>query len=364
MATFNSLFPTFLSKCADLHTLLLSVAFALFVTGIIVTVHHGCTRKAMLNLLLRIMVLTALLVFLPQWGNTMQSLLQNAVLSGLGVDPGEVHNQYVQLLETRASDRVDDPDASDTPWWNVFGRIRAVTIEVFITVLLWAVGCVASFLIWWAYIFQKIILNLGYALSPILIGFMALPALRHIGTRYLLNLVGVLLWPLGWAVAALVTQGLLDFMTDQSFLITGERAKYAFQNLIGLNVLAFWIIFSTFAAPLIIQRVITSGMLPGGELLAGATRAAIQTAQATTGGIAGTAHRGALVAAAAGGTAGVLTLMSAASQTGHAGAIINTAAGVSLRPQKDDLSGDHAARRALAQLRDHLGELRPITPKA
>ena len=38
MATFNSIFPTFLGKCADLHTLLLSVAFALFVTGIIITV--------------------------------------------------------------------------------------------------------------------------------------------------------------------------------------------------------------------------------------------------------------------------------------------------------------------------------------
>jgi len=26
--------------------------------------------------------------------------------------------------------------------------------------------------------------------------------------------IGVLLWPLGWAVAALITQGILDFMTD------------------------------------------------------------------------------------------------------------------------------------------------------
>ena len=38
MATFDSIFPTFLAKCGELHTLLLSVAFALFVTGIIVTV--------------------------------------------------------------------------------------------------------------------------------------------------------------------------------------------------------------------------------------------------------------------------------------------------------------------------------------
>jgi uncharacterized membrane protein len=36
MATFDSIFPTFLARCSDLHTLLLSVAYALLVTGIIV----------------------------------------------------------------------------------------------------------------------------------------------------------------------------------------------------------------------------------------------------------------------------------------------------------------------------------------
>ena len=45
MATFDSIFPTFLAKCGELHTLLLSVAFALFVTGIIVTVHHRFSHR-------------------------------------------------------------------------------------------------------------------------------------------------------------------------------------------------------------------------------------------------------------------------------------------------------------------------------
>jgi hypothetical protein len=31
----------------------------------------------------------------------------------------------------------------------------------------------------WGYIFQQFILNLGYALSPLLIGFMAIPALNR-----------------------------------------------------------------------------------------------------------------------------------------------------------------------------------------
>src|SRR6267378_2971090 len=104
MATFDSIFPTFLAKCADLHALLLSVAYALFITGIIVTVYHRFTHRTALNLLLRLLLLTSLLVFLPGWGNTLQSLLQNSVLSGLGVDPTLVYQQYNQLLVTKLAD--------------------------------------------------------------------------------------------------------------------------------------------------------------------------------------------------------------------------------------------------------------------
>jgi len=64
------------------------------------------------------------------------------------------------------------------------------------------------------------ILFIGYALSPIFIGMLAFPSLQQPGRRYLLNLVGVMIWPLGWGVAGLVTQGMLTFMTDRSFLNT------------------------------------------------------------------------------------------------------------------------------------------------
>ena len=171
MATFDSIFPTFLAKCADLHTLLLSVAFALFVTGVIVTVFHKFTHRAGLHLLLRLLLLTSLLVFLPGWGNQIQSLLQNSILSGLGVDPTLVYQQYNQLLVTKMS-----AASSSTSWWDVVGQLKSITVDLIVTAVLWLIGQFASLMIFWAYIFQKIILNLGYALSPLLIGFMAIPA--------------------------------------------------------------------------------------------------------------------------------------------------------------------------------------------
>jgi len=350
MTTFNSIFPTFLAKCADLHTLLLSVAFALFITGIIITASNKFSHRAVLHLLLRLLLLTSLLVFLPGWGNATQTLLQNSILSGLGVDPTLVYQQYNQLLVTKLN--ASDSSAS---WWDIIGRLQSITVDLIVTAVLWLVGQFASLMIFWAYIFQKIILNMGYALSPLLIGFMAIPALKHIGSRYLLNLVGVLLWPLGWAVAALITQGILDFMTDQSFLTIDPTATlYSLQNLIGVAVAAFWIIFSTIAAPVVIQHVVTSGIQAGGQLLAGGFSSFLQTAATTAGASATAASAGMpMVTAGAAGMAALLSTVSSAANMGSAGAIIIAGSGLPPRSARgrpgDDITGNKAVRELIAK---------------
>jgi hypothetical protein len=349
MATFDSIFPTFLAKCGELHTLLLSVAFALFVTGIIVTVYHRFTHRVALNLTVRLLVLTSLLVFLPAWGNTLQNLLQTSILSGLGVDPAQVYQQFNQLLVIKRD------ATTQTSWWNILSQLHTFTTDLIITAVLILVGWLASLMMFWGYIFQTIILNLGYALSPLLIGFMAIPALKHTGNRYLLNLVGVLLWPLGWALAALVTQGILDFMTDPTFeYIDPTSTLPDLQKTIGVAAVGFWIIFSTVAAPVIIQNVIAHGIQAGGPLLAGGAGSFLQTA-ATTAGAAATAATAGLpiVTAGAAGMAAVMSTMSSAANMGSAGAIIIAGSGLPPRSARgrpgDDITGNKAVRDLIAK---------------
>lgn len=355
MATFDSIFPTFLAKCGELHTLLLSVAYALFITGIIVTVHHRSSHRVLLHLLVRILMLTSLLVFLPVWGNTIQSLLQGSILSGLGVDPSQVYQQFNQLLVIKR-----DP-ATQSSWWNVMAQLHNFTTDLIISAILWLIGWLASLLMFWGYVIQTIILNLGYALSPLLIGFMAIPALKGAGNRYLLNLVGVLLWPLGWAVAALVTQGILDFMTDPSFeYIDPTSTLPGLQKTIGAAVIGVWIVFSTIAAPVIIQKVIASGALAGSALLSGGAHAAVQTATAAIGGAVVAAPAGPLAAVGAAGAAGTLSLLSTSAGAGNAGSLVTGLGG--LASSKNDPSGDKTVRQLLTHLLQKPGQLPPIAP--
>src|SRR5882724_727872 len=348
MATFESLFPTFLQKCAELHELLRIVAFMLFVAGTIMLVVHGFTGKTLMLHMVRLFVLTALLVMLPQWGNQVQQLVQTSILNGLGVDPSNVQDQYNQLLVVKRD------TGTNHSWWDILGNLSGFSVEVLISGILWLVGEFASLLVFWAYIIQKFILFTGYALSPLLIGFMAIRPLRSVGSRYLMNIVGVLLWPLGWAVAALITQGILDFMTDPAFKYIDPTATiYSLQTTVGVVVVAFWIVFSTIAAPLVIQKVLAHGVLAGGQLLAGAASSLLQTAATTAGAAAVASTTGVPFATVgAAGMAAVLSTLSTAGGHGSAGAIIIAGSGLprSARGRPgDDITGDKSVRELIAK---------------
>jgi len=349
MASFESLFPTFLQKCVELHELLRIVAFMLFIVGTIMLVVHGFTGKRLMLHMVRLFILTALLVMLPQWGNQVQQLVQTSILNGLGVDPSNVQDQYNQLLVVKRG------AGSDHSWWDILGDISGFTVEILISGILWLIGQFASLLLFWAYIIQKFILFSSYALSPILIGFMAIRPLRSIGSRYLLHLVGVLLWPLGWAVAALITQGILDFMTDPTLKFLDPTASvYSLQESLGVVVIAFWIAFSTIAAPLVIQKVITQGELAAGHLISGAVGSFFQTAATTAGAAAVASTTGVpLATIGAAGMAAVLSTLSTAAGHGSAGNIIIAGSGLPPRSTRgrpgDDITGDKAVRELVAK---------------
>ena len=349
MATFEQLFPTFLQKCAELHELLRIVAFMLFIVGTILLVVHGFSGKTLILHIVRLFVLTALLVMLPQWGNQAQQLLQTSILDGLGVDPSNVQDQYNQLLIIKRD------TGTDRSWWDILSDLNSFTVELLISGFLWLFGQFASLLLFWAYIIQKFILFTAYALSPLMIGFMAIRPLRSIGSRYLMHIIGVLLWPLGWAIAALITQGILDFMTDPAFKYIDPTATiYSLQATVGVVVVAFWIVFSTIAAPIVIQKVLAHGALAGGQLLAGAASSFLQTAATTAGAAAVASTTGVPFATVgAAGMAAVLSTLSTAGGHGSAGAIIIAGSGLPPRSARgrpgDDITGDKSVRELIAK---------------
>jgi hypothetical protein len=328
MTDFNSLFPTFLSQCTALKTTLMPIAYLLLVVGMVSSTITGQrSAGAYMRSIGRTIIYVMLLTFLVTWGNQLTQIVNTTVTETIQADPAKVFDEYNAALVAKKS------TSEQTGWWDKLFHAGTTIFEAIVSGFLWLFGLLASAIMFYAYIVQKMVLYLGYSLSPIFIGFMAIRSLNHIGNRYIMGLVGIIAWPLGWAVAAIVTQGLLTFMTDQSFLqgssVSGA-ANYGLQNFIGVALLGVWIIFSTIAAPLIIQKALTEGYQAGGALLAGASAAGLSglSAGASTAATLSSRDGNKLVTAglAAAAGAAAATNAVASSALGHGSSLINTLA--------------------------------------
>ena len=362
MNNFDTLFPNFLNQCTEMNRVLTPIAFVLLAIGIVsstVTGHRS--PSAYLRTIGRTFAFAAVLAYLPTWSNEIATTVDSTVRDTLHADPAGVYQQYQQTLAINKGTTGTNGSKS---WWDVLDG-QAI-FEALISAIMWVLGFIASVIVFYAYLVQKFILYVGYALAPIFIGFLAVRTLHSIGVGFLLGYAGVLAWPIGWGAASLLTAGLINFMSDQSFLNlggVGGSAGYGLQNLLGLAALALWLISSTIAAPIIIQKAIATGIQVGQALatttfIAGSAGAAAGVGAATT-----IATGGGLLAAvggiAGGGTAAVLGATEA-SLTGSTysplGNLINTLGGaISQRrrhPDKHDPTGDELVRELLQRSRN------------
>lgn len=360
MNDFNTLFPNFLDQCAEMNRVLTPIAFILLAIGIVsstVTGHRS--PSAYLRTIGRTLAFAAVLAFLGTWGNEISAVVDTTVKDTLKADPAGVYDQYQKALAMQKG------TATDKSWWDLLDG--QALFEAGISWIMWVLGFLASVIVFYAYLVQKFILYVGYALAPIFIGFLAVRTLHSIGVGFLLGYAGVLCWPLGWGAASLLTSGLIDFMTDQSFLSFGGvagAAGYSLQNLMGLAALAVWLISSTIAGPILMQKAIATGAQVAQGLIATAATAGIAgvasgAAAATT--LSSGGGAGGLVAGLAGGAAAATIGAAEASTTGSyyspLGNLVGSLAGQRQprRPprfKKDDPTGDQAVRELLQQSRN------------
>ncbi|MEI6197616.1 MAG: hypothetical protein WCS42_25155, partial [Verrucomicrobiota bacterium] len=126
------------------------------------------------------------------------------------------------------------------------------------------------------------------------------------------------------------------------------------QNMVGLVLVAFCFIFRSFAAPVIIQNVVTLVYQACGELLAGDVSSVLQTAATTACAEATASSAGLpLVTTGAAGMAALMSTMSSAANMGSAGAIIIAGSGLPPRSARgrpgDDITGDKSVRELIAK---------------
>jgi hypothetical protein len=271
LPTFQRLFPNFAEQCMTLYTLLMPVAVVLLVVSLIGIMKQANTPRTMLRAIAKILMIVMTIAFWSDWTAT-ASEAAKTVIEKMDANPSAAAQRYVEILVSK-----EEPKSKDG--W--FGLPSAAQMyEAVLWGILTLIGIVAQFLIWAAYILQQFLVGLAFAFAPLFLAFLGLQSTGYIGVRYIMGVVGMLCWPLGWAAASIGTSNLIDVATEQGLVVVSNI--YGLQTILAAAIIGGWIIITTLIAPVIIQSAIATGAQVGGALLGGVLTAGAAAATAGT----------------------------------------------------------------------------------
>lgn len=246
---------------------------------------------------------------LPRWYLDGTIALGPGLVSSLGIDIKQVLIDFTEELGWATLDSLPISIAImiAAGFWGIGVGFIALTIVSLALIALAWVLCAA---IWGgvivAYLVQIAVVYVGLALAPIFLGMLLFEKTRETGYKYFLGLIGVLFWPLGWALGLMVVGATLDPLHE--LLYTGPDAwKLQLINIALSGVIAagFALLLSGFIwavltkAPKIISEAITSGAQVGTGLVSAGMSGGISAA----GSAASMGGSAAMMAASGGGSA-------------------------------------------------------------
>jgi len=266
----TSLLPNPLFDYMQLFNLLLPVSALLVAVGLLLVFQQSSALPDQLRGLVQV---TAIVAFLASFDSTVlttKKCVKKMVEDGLKAKPQDLVEKFVVKLMS------GEVKKDEGGFWSKVANAGTVFFHALLAVIIIIVGLIAMALFFLAYLAQEMALELGIGLSPIFVGFLLLPSTRSIGVQFLLYMLAIALFPLGWGAASLVSDRLIDFATNHNLGVAQDAVQtlsFSMRNFFGTLLLSIWMILSTVFAPFAILRGVTSGV----HLSADAARAVRQS---------------------------------------------------------------------------------------
>ena len=189
-------------------------------------------------------------------------------------------------------------NTSGIQWWEV-GKWADYIIRGIVIAIVGGVAVITVFIMEVMLILQKLILLGSQPLIPIFIACLSIGAAEGSAQNFLKSVLGVVCWPVGWAIGHIGTMAAIQNLQPPSW--TAPLFQLVVSGL-ALGVVCLWMVVATIGAPMLIAKAVTSGTNFAAHLMGGYATAAGQ--HAARGVQAGAAVTGALVGGAAGGPVG------------------------------------------------------------
>jgi len=274
MKTFEDLFPGFISSCENVHDALMPAALAIIVISFAFFFWSGPPHPIdLLKFLIKLFLIVSLITHTRTLSNQGKTIVEQFVQTHVPARPDNIAQRYKDKL----AEAEKDSDIEDQSWWDFLFSSNFFEAIIYAVLLLWS--WVAMSVQFYISILQSAALMFCWVLSPPLFALFSIPSLAGRALQHAVRMVGILLWPLGFALAATITDGLLTAQTDQNFAVGGAIASgfaYVLMNLLAIASIGIWILVSSILAPAYIQRLIcgtsgAAGLIPQAANIVGNT---------------------------------------------------------------------------------------------
>jgi TrbL/VirB6 plasmid conjugal transfer protein len=260
---FDSLFPLVRVDAHNLYNALVPFVFVAAFGLLIYEAYRVLQGQAssLYASLLRIAVAVVLCGNFQDWCTTATGAMQDLVAQvGGGTSYQEVMDDYNQVLKNPGADT--GRDGGLLGFWESITNPKTAVGDTVLKAAMWLLGTIAEGLTWVMNALQRFLFLLAIAAGPIFFGLWMLTGTRSIGLRYLLSVIGLSLWPLGWAFGNIVTKAIIQQGVNHS---TNWLDASAFVLIIG----GLWMVINALFWPALITKTITSGVGAGGGWIVG-----------------------------------------------------------------------------------------------
>jgi len=255
MNSFESMFPGFIASCLKLNGLFLPLSMAILILSFAFFFWDRPRNPVdMAKFLVKLFIIVLLITQSRTLINQAQAAVKAFVDTNIDAAPENIAQRYKQAL----AQALNAPDLENKSFLQLL--LSANFFQAIIFGVLTLVSFVGMAVWYYIYIFQKVCLYLCWTVIPIMFACFAIPQIYGVALRHLLRICGIIMWPLGWALCATVTDGLIDVMASQNVISDSSIINSlgnGLENLFAVALIALWVILSSVAAPAFIQRLFT-----------------------------------------------------------------------------------------------------------
>ena len=316
--------PLLQEKAGALYHVSVPLAAVLVLGGLIVAISRaGSDPAALLRAILGVGIIALSIAYFPDWSNTAQDIA-HGIIEELGANPSQSHENFARYVAGVSAD--GDEKAG---LWDVLFSGDGGIGHAMLYAAIFLLSKLASAIMWLFFVLQQALIQFQIGFAPIFLAMFLVGPLRSVALQFQMSFAAVLLWPLGWAIASLMTDTILQLAATNRIYRTADGLLLGGpQTFFFTIVLSVWVLFSTIGAPLVIRKLLTTGANAGAVLLSNVGMALTQSALYGTSAGATTSMAGGSAGASSGVAAAAVAGGAISGALGSNGVFIPSAIGV------------------------------------